>query len=275
LFAIFIGCGPSDSNGNGGPGSSTTTDGIPKEPGEPSTEETIPLSTFTTGQYMLSTLAVYDETDTDGDGEVDNNLPVVIELLELTVGTEEFSIDAINTALVEGLYPANIVLLDAINEDNVLTVDLLQGDESVDNVIFVDPSSYDTQGDALNSLVGSFLDQFRFSVEAETMDLPLTLSPDTGAISVVLHDVRFSGTMDGLSQEGVIRGVIPVDQLVNDVAEPLIPEEGVAIGSLWMTKDEVMDLIADLAPLIGDVDLGDAGMGVSAALNYTATPESF
>jgi hypothetical protein len=81
--------------------------------------------------------------------------------------------------------------------------------------------------------------------------------------------------MDGLSQEGVIRGVIPVDQLVNDVAEPLIPEEGVAIGSLWMTKDEVMDLIADLAPLIGDVDLGDAGMGVSAALNYTATPESF
>jgi len=231
-----------------------------------------PKSTFTETTFMLDSLEVVEEDDLDGDGYTDNNLPIVISLVELTVGADLFSLDLINESLNESLYPDNIVLFDAAYTSPDLAVGVLFGSDTGGG-LDVDPASYDANGVPLNVLDGEFFDQTRFSANASaTVDFPLTLVPDTPAANITFHDLELTGTMDGLSSAGTMYTVIPVNQVVEEVAEPLIPAEGVEIFGSWMTKDEVMDLIWELAPLLGDVDLGDGEMGVSSMLQYTAVP---
>ena len=78
--------------------------------------------------------------------------------------------------------------------------------------------------------------------------------------------------MDALGIQGSLYGVIPAQDLIDNVVDPMIPEEGYNGTS----KEQLLTIISGLKdnPNLMDQDL-DGEPGVSVAFRFAALPEEW
>ncbi|MFT4623577.1 MAG: hypothetical protein ACI8PZ_002233 [Myxococcota bacterium] len=257
-----VGTATGGSTGGGGTGGGGTTGPA--------------ISGFTAGGYLLDHLAIVAEHDTDGDGVIDNNLPLVLNLVNVVMGTSEYSVEAVNAIIADSLYPDNIMLVDARNANNRLDLDLLLGLDDGSGLT-VDPASYDGDGMSVNRLAGAFTDEIQFTASADAISLPVVLFDGIEPVPLILEAVTLSGDLDADGLDTFLLGAIPVQAVIDDMVEPLIPDEGVDIDGDGVpeSKEEVLDLVWSIAPAAGDVDLGGGLTGVSTLLEFRASSAEF
>ena len=286
LIPLAVACGSGDdgsgdpANGSGSTPQATGTGGggTGTGTGTGGTGGTTqpPASSFTEGGYMLDELAIVADHDTDGDGVTDNNLPLVLNLVNVVLGSSDYTVEAVNAQIAASLYPENILLVDAWQTGSLLTVELLLGEE--DGTGFtIDPASYAGDGTANVHLEGVFSSETDFLVASDTMELPIVLFEGADPVPLVLVSVELGGTMDTDGLDARLYGAIPVEAVIDDMVEPLIPEEGFDLNGDGVneTKEEIMDLVWSIAPAAGDVDLGGGATGVSTLLEFGASPAAF
>lgn len=280
---LQIGCSgpdegkPADS-GATTPDTDPPTDDDPVDTDAPPTDDTdAPAgSTFVAGQYLIEDLALYEDADVDGDGTVDNNLANALNLVDFLMPAEDLSVASFNAMLASGLHPMNVILLDAAQDNGVLTVGLLYA-ESTATGVRIDETSMDENGDPLIQFVGGFTSQTAFDAGPVDMALPVTFSVADGPVQIALVDVRLAGTMSAGLTEGDMTAVVPITVIVEDIVDPLIPVDGYDIDGDGVneTKQEILDLVWSIAPSAGDVDLGNGETGVSATFSFFGVPKAF
>ncbi len=245
------------------------------------TGERVPVSTFGSGHFTTTSLAVLDVTegmDLDGDGEVDNQAPALLALLD-PFAEDDMSLEGVNTRLEEMLEAEELLLLlDAQHVDPVLTIDLLLAtrDEETD-VLVLDPGSHDRYGDPTSHFVGWFSDEVTFETGADRAELPFPVARGGAPVPIPLADALLVGTMDAEAASGLVAGALPVLDLVDQVVEPLVPEEGPAGGYdpddfLGMSRPEFIDWVHRLlGENIADLWLEDGSPAISAGLSWEVT----
>jgi hypothetical protein len=281
---LTVGCAtdtePDDAGAGSANGSSTgtlssTTAASGQTSGSGGSVSTSP-SDFSAGGYLLSHLAIVAEHDVDADGTIDNNLPLVLNLVNVLLGSGAYSVEAVNEQIASTLYPDNILLVDASQTGASLTIDLLLGDDDGSGLT-VNPESYDSEGNAYIGLAGSFSSQTTFAVAADMIELPIVIFEGADPAPLQLEQVTLSGNLDDAELAGLLYGVIPIQAVMDDMVEPLIPEEGVDMDGDGVneSKEELLELVWSIAPSAGDVDLGGGETGVSALLEFEASSSTF
>ncbi len=280
---FVLGCsGPAADGDATANGSGSDTQGLPTTgsggPGGASTGEgtAAPVSSFTSGGYLLNHLALVAEHDTDGDGETDNNLPLILNLVNVLMGTDDFSVESVNTQIAESLYPDNILLVDALQQDSTLTLDLLLGEDDGSG-LSVDPASYDDAGVPHSRMQGAFSDEIRFTVDADAIEIPIVIFEGVDPVPLRFEVVSLSGELDTATLDAALFGAIPISGVINDMVDPLIPDEGYDLDGDGVPepKEEILDLVWSIAPSAGDIELGDGETGVSALLEFQASAATF
>ena len=267
--------GAGSANGSSTSTPSSTTAGSSQTSGSGGTVPTSP-SDFSSGGYLLNHLAIVAEHDLDGDGAIDNNLPLVLNLVNVLLGTGEYSVESVNKQIASTLYPDNILLVDAAQTGASLTVELLLGDDDGSGLT-VDPASYDSDGHAYINLEGSFSSQTTFAVAADVLELPIVIFEGAEPVPLQLEQVTLSGDLDDAELTAMLYGVIPIQAVMEDMVEPLIPDEGVDMDGDGVneSKEELLELVWSVAPSAGDVDLGGGETGVSTLLEFDASSSTF
>ena len=250
----------------------TDNDGIVDTDDRDDTDVAAPASTFTAGRYRMSAFEILpqdDGADQDNDGTSDNNLPFVLDFADTALADQDLTRDDLNLRIAEGLTDNSlVVLLDAAQGDLAFAVSVLAGNVDANGVLTVDPASYDDAGEPVSRLTGAFSTQTTYATSGESIVIPVTFLAGEPPVLVPLQRVACTGEVDDATMTGRITGVIPGDQFVDDVLEPLIPEEG-ASGK---TKAQLLDLARGVVALetMSDVDLGGGERGVSAGFSFTA-----
>ncbi len=252
-----------------------------KETGEPSgdtgdTGETSqePPSDYLAGSYRVTSMVILPDDegfDLDGDGEVNNKLPGVLSLLDLAV-EEDMSREGLNNQIASAIFEGDLVqLIDASYVELELTYDLLLGDEDEQGVLHLDEEqSLDDSGTPHSRYQGVFLDQESISLGPDDVQIPVTFYPDEPAIMIPVADSIAEGSLADTGTSGMFGGAIPVDQLMDQVVEPLIPEEG--YGD--QTKEELLESVEQLlsSDSVADIELADGSRAISAALSFESEP---
>jgi hypothetical protein len=236
----------------------------------------IPLSDFEDGKYLFETLAMMpagEGIDLTGDGVVNNAFPGAMDLVNLAISAEDFSFKGVN-AQIQGALDSelSVVLLHAIHAEAILNVDVLIGLWDPPGTLTVDPGSYNDDGSAKSSMSGAFSDQTAFTVGPDSLSVPITFMEDYAPFLLTIEGTQLAGTIDSEFVDGAIYGAIPVDTILNEVVDPLIPKEGYNIDfdEELESKEEIMVLVEELALLVADIDLDGDRKGISAAFSFTA-----
>lgn len=278
LLFLAPGCtSPEDDTGSD-TGPTDTATGDTADPSQEDTD-TAPASDFEAGQYRVSTLELMESGvgfDIDGDGEQDNKLPDILTMVNYFVADIDLSPDGFNATLADSLESgALILLLDARHTGSDLTLDLLLGAEDDVGELSVDEEqSYDEgTGEPYSRLHGAFLDQVAYEAGPDDIQIPITVYPDEPALLVPLVGGLAEGDLEAEATEGMLGGAIPVEDLVDQVVAPIIPEEGYDDR----TKEEWLELIESTAndEAVSDLELEDGSRAFSAALAYTAAPAAW
>ena len=205
----------------------------------------------------------------------DNKLPDALTLIDFAIADQDFSLDGFNT-LIAGSIDEKIlnILLKTSYERQSLGVTVYSGDWDEEGSVYtVDPGSYDADGNPVSNFSGYFDSETEFAVNAEAATLPVTFIASEGPLPVPLRIATISGiaTQEGLT--GQITGVIPGDEMVNDVISPMIPEEGAS----GMSYEQIIELVQNLTKneTLMDVPLEDGKRGISAAFTFSSSVETF
>jgi len=225
-------------------------------------------SDFTTGKHRATGLSLEPQdqgADFDDDGEGDNNLPFVLETADGLLRDIDLSLDSFAGQIDASLHDGSLnVLLDSTHQAGVLEIGLLSGvrDEET-GALSVDPRSLDEGGQPATVLVGSFSGPTAFQVTAQQAELVVPFVPDEPPALVPLERVTLSGDLTASTGTAVLTGIIPSEQLAQDVLAPMIPEDGVG----GLSKESLLSTLETLSGLdtIADIDLGDGRRGVSCA----------
>ncbi|MEZ4316582.1 MAG: hypothetical protein R3F61_03740 [Myxococcota bacterium] len=231
------------------------------------------LSAFRGNTWLVEDLSIVDDTDVDGDGALDNKLPDVLHAVDLLMRDQDMSTEQINRNIAANIAQlVTIVFIDARSDGDTIELDVLAGMEGSQTELLVDPASYDASGDAVSQLSGAFVEPLAFAATGDVL-LRVTMAAGLEPSPVQLHDVRLEGeiTASELVLTAVLRGVIPIDRFIDDAVAPLVPEEGFEIvpGTV-STKEEVLDLIREIAPALSDVTLPSGEAGISAVFEVSA-----
>jgi hypothetical protein len=277
---LLLGCQSNDKTNpwdtglyeaNPGP-NAVDTDALPQD----TAPEVIPLSDFEDGKYLFETLAMMpagEGIDLTGDGVVNNAFPGAMDLVNLAISAEDFSFKGVN-AQIQGALDSelSVVLLHAIHAEAILNVDVLIGLWDPPGTLTVDPGSYNDDGSAKSSMSGAFSDQTAFTVGPDSLSVPITFMEDYAPFLLTIEGTQLAGTIDSEFVDGAIYGAIPVDTILNEVVDPLIPKEGYNIDfdEELESKEEIMVLVEELALLVADIDLDGDRKGISAAFSFTA-----
>lgn len=236
-----------------------------------------PASTFVSGRYRMTAFEILpqdDGVDQDKDGTPDNNLPFALNFADTALADQDLTRDDLNLRIAEGLADNSlVVLLDAAQLDRVLSVAVLAGQIDEGGVLSADPASYDGDGAPVSRLTGAFSTQTTYAVLDDSIVIPVSFIAGEPPVLVPLQRAACTGEVDDATMAGRITGVIPGDQFVDDVLEPLIPEE----GSGGKTKAQLLDLARSVVALetMSDIDLGGGERGVSAGFTFTAAASTW
>ncbi len=247
--------------------------GEPEDTGDPDA----PPSDFQSGKYLLAAMEILPEEegfDLDGDGEIDNKLPVVLSLLDFAVD-DDMSREGINQMLADSIDSGDIVeLFQASYADLELEYDLLVGYlDDDDDPQLDEEQSYDGDGEPYSRYHGIFLDQTNIALGPDDVAIPATFYPDEPAMMLPVAESVVEGTLDDDGTGGMLGGAIPVERLIDDVIEPLIPEEGAA----GMSKKELLETIGDVLydEEVSDIELATGERAISMAVSYDAVESSW
>lgn len=235
-------------------------------------------SDYSQGQYRLSSFVLLSQEegdDLDDDGEPDNKLPNALTLADAFI-SDDISPEGLNEQVALAIEEDDLViLLAALYAEGVLSTDVLAGVVDGDTgELSVDvEASYDEQNQPLSHLEGVFSDQTHFSTGPGSIQVPVTFYPDEPPLPVPLEQAVIYGSLEADASDGRIVGIIPADGLIDQVIDPLIPEEG--YGDY--TKEELMELISGIKDneFVVDQELPNGERGVSAAFSYAAGPTEF
>jgi hypothetical protein len=267
---LLIGCGKDEPTDDTGTPSNDTG-----ETGETDTVE--PPSDYESGSYRVSSMELLntgDGFDLTGDGEVNNKLPAVLTLLDLAV-EDDMSRDGLNATIAAALESGELVqLIEGSYSELTLHYDLLLGSVDEHGALSLDTEqSYDEDGAPYSRFEGVFLDQETIELGPNDVQIPVAFYPDEPAIMIPVWQTVATGALDADGTTCTMGGAIPVELLMIQVVEPLIPEEG--YGD--QTKEE---LLADIEQLlssesVSDIELEGGARGISAALAFEAAPASW
>lgn len=236
-----------------------------------------PQSDFDDGTYHVTAMEILDSDqgfDLTGDGEVDNKLPAVLMMLDLAM-EDDMSRDGMNATIAAAIEAGDLVqLIEAHYVEIALTYDLLVGSQDEHGALQLDEAqSYDGEGQPWSRLEGIFRDQTTIRLGPNDVQVPVTFYPDEPALMIPVAQAIAEGqlTVDGTTC--MMGGAVPVDELMTQVVEPLIPEEG--YGD--QTKEELLKTVEALLSNenVAQIELPDGGRGISAALSFTAEPASW
>jgi len=272
---LAAGCGDKDTETtdsgdiNGGDSGDTDTD-------------VEPLSDYASGQYRIGTLELVSDltegADVDGDGEIDNKLPTVLNLAATITG-EPLDITSLNKVLAADIADGDLILLTELaHAEAVLTFDALLGIDDKGS-LSVDPTSYASDGTPNSRFSGAFTSQTDFSATSERIELPFPIIIGEPAIQVPMELAVVSGAVDAKANSGLIGGAVPVDDFMTQVIEEIIPtgDDYNPEAYLDMTRKELMDFIYEFATgeTVADIELEDGRKAISAAVRYEAAAASF
>ncbi|GEM_PF-2939627 len=253
-------------------------------------------SAFAEAKYSAKSLIVLPEDegfDLDGDGVVNNKLPTLLALVD-PFTTDDMSRDGVNDTVAEMQAEGQLVLLlDALHDKGVLQVDLLLAARDADSdALVMDPSSYGEDGTPNSRFVGAFEDQTQFAVLAPTADLPFPVVAGEAPVQIPLLDAVIDGEFHDLEAGipdtgnwtagfGVMVGALPVQGLIDQVVEKIVPPEEPVTGGepdtvyydpdsyLGMSRDDFMVWVTDLLnENVADLWMDDGSRAVSAALAW-------
>ena len=253
-------------------------------------------SSFTEAKYSAKSLTVLPETegfDLDGDGEINNKLPTLLALVD-PFTTEDMSLEGVNTTVSEMQAEGQLVLLlDALYQAGELRIDLLLSARNEDSgALEMDSSSYGADGTPSSRFTGAFEDATHFDVLAPTADLPFPVVAGDPPVQIPLVDAVIDGelfdltggqpdTGDWTAGLGVMVGALPVQGLVDQVVQKIVPPEEPVTGGeedtlyynsddyLGMSRDDFMVWVTDLLnENVADLWLEDDSRAVSAALSW-------
>lgn len=284
VLPLFLACAPA-TEGTGTPSTGTGTGTLPTgtTTGTTTTTPGFP-SQYPGGTYRADSLALLDEGegyDLDDDGLLDNRLPAVLLAADAFVADEDLSVAGLNVTLAAAIEAEDLVLLgEGAYTGGVLTADLLLGAvDATSYVVSVDPASYDDQGVPLSRFVGVFTDETHYAGAADRIALPVTFFPDEPPVLVPVEQARLEGVLDAGSFQGMLGGAVPVDGLVDNVIEPIIPtgDDYDPASYLNMEREELMDLIRSILELEvnATIVLEDGSRGIPAALTVAMSPFVF
>jgi hypothetical protein len=241
------------------------------------TGEPLP-STFESGRFQTTGLAILDRgqgLDLDGDGEIDNQAPDLLALLD-PFTADDMSREGVNETLVQMLEAEELILLmDANYAQAHLTVDLLlaRRDRETGELI-ADPSNYDDAGNPTSHFGGEFTDQTAFATDAATANLPFPVVRGEPPVLIPLAEALLSGAMEELVASGVLAGGLPVQGLIDQVVDPLIPQEGPngdydPANFLNMSREEFLAWTLQLLEEnVADLWLQDGSRAISVGLSW-------
>ena len=251
---------------------------------ETDTEPTGFPSSFENGQFRVSSFVILESTqgsDIDGDGEIDNNLESALTPMNLLL-EGDFTRAGMNERIAASMDPEVndlVVLLEAAHTDLQLELQLLTGAVE-DATLTVDPRSYDSDGKAHSLLHGEFSTETEFLVETDALVLMIPFYPEQAPLPITLELASMFGSLTTDSATGTLTGVIAGDVLLEQVVDPLIPEEGIdsdGDGVADMTKEQLLETVASILTneSIADIDLGDGRRGISTAFSFGAESSSW
>ena len=279
LITSFVACDatqpPLDSDGL-----DTDLDDGDDDTDDDTGEDFAPFPTsFTSGQFRINKLQLSTDTDLDDDGTIDNNLPNALNLVDVLMASQDFSVESFNGLLRDNLDSwTTVVLVDAKVDSNYwLTMDLLIGEADEYFALSVDPISYDQHGDPVSSLMGAFTSETMFFAGPDDFSISVSFFDTMAPLPVKIEKARFEGGMTANSNAGTLTGALPIDELINKVIDPLLDPNGTDINGdgIKETKAQILKLIWSIAPSAGDVDLGNDRTGVSCRFTYSSLPATW
>ncbi len=240
-------------------------------------EDTAPPTNFESGSYRIVLMEIEDSKvgyDLDGDGEIDNELPDVLMVLNMAVADEDLSREGLNATIAESVANDELVLLaEASYGALTLTYDLLLGVAAKDGSLSVDEEQSYEGGEPKSRFTGSFSDETTISLSADSAQIPVTFYVGEPALEIPLEQALAEGSLDSAQTAALLGGAIPVDLLMEQVVTPMIARTA-------KDKEEKADLV-ELAETVlsnknyADIDLGGGRRGISAALSYSAEAASW
>lgn len=235
-------------------------------------------SSFPGGKYRITKLQLATDSDTDGDGVIDNNLANVFGMMDLLITTEDLSTLTFNERMQSNLdeWLTN-VLIEATNDQGAIDYMLYRGIADKAFNLTIDPDSLDESGNAIVQLSGSFATEQGFTAGPGNIAIPVNFIADLSTVQVSMEEALFDGVLTEQQTAGVLTGALPVDALLETVIDPMITDDGADINGdgIPETKEEIMAIVESIAPAAGDVDLGEERTGVSARFSFIAVPASF
>lgn len=237
------------------------------EPRRPPTEAPVTFSE----RYRMTVLEIPAETDTDGDGVIDNHLPEALELLDFAVPENGFGRVAFNERLAEHVTELRPVFFD-VRISDVLALDVLGSVLDEDGVVRIDE-------DHPTTLPGTIDDAGGFDAGPGDLTLDVVMADGLPSVPLGLLETRAAGELRDAgfsSGPGVLHGtlftLLSIDAIVQDLIDPSVPAEGWDLDrdGVPEPKPEVMGIVANLAELLGDSRLVDGSSAISGALAFEA-----
>lgn len=235
--------------------------------------DTSEITWYRGSTYRVSELRLFAETDTDGDGVKDNHMPLALLVVDLVIATESFTVTSFNANLQDNIDDfETIILLDVRSDGRAVSLDMLRGQGTSLNNLQPAPDSYDADGAALSTLNGFFTSESAFYAGPADIEVPITLVQGLPPAPLGVLDVQMSGDANLTTVTGKLAGVIPIRQVIDKLIAPLIPPQGIDItgDGVPETQAEVIALIENVAPQLGDVDLGGGERGISSVFSFRA-----
>jgi len=246
------------------------------------------LSSYTTGQYRAYYFQLLTEfgeggeaqgLDIDGDGVVDNKLPSVLPAVVMISGNEALSLEGLNGSISDAMAADELIMLmDAAHTSGDLRLDVLLGSQDDSGTLGVDAVSYGADGTPEARLDGRFESQKRFIVTSDRIEIPIIFDPEAPPVLLPLAMARIEGTLEESGTQGVLGGAIPIDDLVAQVLEPLLPpeEEYDPADYAGMERDVLLETVRTMGnETMADIELDDGSKAISAGLIFGADPASF
>ncbi len=253
-------------------------------------------STFTAAKYSAKSLTVLPAdqgVDLDDDGEVDNQLPALLGLVD-PFTTDDMSVEGVNQTLIEMKAEGSLIMLvDALYAGGELQLDLLLSALDPDTgVLTMDPGSYGSDGLPNSRFIGAFEDQTNFLAATPTGNLAFPVVAGEPPVQVPMVDATMDGELHDLTGGvpdtghwtagyGMLYGALPVQGLVDQVVDKIIAPEEPDTGAdpdvtyydpdtyFGMSRDEFLEWVtALLNDTTADLWLEDGSRAVSAALAF-------
>ena len=265
LLLALLGCSIKDEN-----------------PGNPSTGDDSGrggyASDFSTGQYRLTAFTILGDgegRDWDGDGEVDNELPSVLENFGLFLQGFDLSKDGLNLIAAQAIDDDELVILvDATYDDKTLTLDFLSGLVDGDGSLSVDADA------PVSHVIGTFTGETAYTAGPGSMILSIPVDAVGTLAPFPLEEVRMDGDLGAISLDGTVAGIVPVGPFVKGVLPVFIPAGGFDIdgdGKIGNgeSQADLIALVTQILDTTADVVTQDGEPGISAAIHFAAGAANF